>query len=627
MDRRRVSGLRCGVNHKPCTDVTMRILFVAVFLASVAGSITSPAPMLHRVEAWVHSTRKVSPYSVAPGITAVVVSDGGVHMFGDGVQRLGEPNRPAEKDTLMNVGSISKTFIALGLATLVTKGELQWSDRVQKFLGKDFKFGPSLYVSKALTVKDLLAHRTGLAEGQGEFITGFTPLPHFIASMAGLDPFNTLRDDMAYSNTGWILAGEVLRAATNSSSWCRGLHKTILQPLNLTRTYCHRNELPEAVAAEHLAAVHKMDPCRGAGALATYDFVATGKADDFAWGAADASGAVISSVVDLSTIVQLLLGDMRSDVLAPAVLNEMLTAQMITPPSWNEGLGLAGWADGARTAGLALGVGLGFDIAGEISLLADSPEQKFPYAEKSGDTDMHKARLGVLTDQRAAVLLLSNLGGSAGGPLTAMKFGVLALLAGGTEADADAAAARALNVTGFWKNQWGPLTTCTACGAAAANRICSPGGYSTVPLPLTSFAGEYGAAQGGNFLRLSADSDMVALTLGPLKNVKLKFSNNSAVVAEKPCAHVASVLTEVAMLAPWANLANLTALPGNCTLVEWILPPEVPSAGISASEHKVAFPWGCGYIPLPDGPSIFTVAHGKTGVLVSYQSEALWKSI
>ena len=44
------------------------------------------------------------------------------------------------------------------------------------------------------------------------------------------------------------------------------------------------------MAAEHLAAVHKMDPCRGAGALATYDFVATGKADDFAWGAADASG-------------------------------------------------------------------------------------------------------------------------------------------------------------------------------------------------------------------------------------------------------------------------------------------------------------------------------------------------
>ena len=77
-----------------------------------------------------------------------------------------------------------------------------------------------------------------------------------------------------------------------------------------------------------------------------------------------------------------------------------------------------------------------------------------PYAEKSGDTDMHKARLGLLPDDGAAVLLQSNLGGSVGGPLTALKFGVATLLAGGTTAEADEASARALNTTGFWTGQW-----------------------------------------------------------------------------------------------------------------------------------------------------------------------------
>ena len=53
------------------------------------------------------------------------------------------------------------------------------------------------------------------------------------------------------------LAGEVLRRASNASSWCAALHARLLGPLGLNRTYCHRNEIPAAVAYAHLAAVHK----------------------------------------------------------------------------------------------------------------------------------------------------------------------------------------------------------------------------------------------------------------------------------------------------------------------------------------------------------------------------------
>ena len=104
--------------------------------------------------------------------------------------------------------------------------------------------------------------------------------------------------------------------------------------------------------------MHKLNPCSGKGALATYDFVKTGGADDFAWGAADASGSVISSVAEMGRVVQLLLGVETTPILSPAVLSQMQTAQMTTPPSWNQGLGLSGWSGSNSTAGLSLGIRL-----------------------------------------------------------------------------------------------------------------------------------------------------------------------------------------------------------------------------------------------------------------------------
>ena len=43
-------------------------------------------------------------------------------------------------------------------ATLVTKGELQWDDRVQKFLGQSFALGPHSYVSEVLKIRHDLVH-------------------------------------------------------------------------------------------------------------------------------------------------------------------------------------------------------------------------------------------------------------------------------------------------------------------------------------------------------------------------------------------------------------------------------------------------------------------------------------
>ena len=167
-----------------------------------------------------------------------------------------------DSDTLFEIGSLSKTFVALGLGHLVSAGTLRWDDPVRKWLGEGLTLGPHTYVSEVLTVRDLLAHRTGLAEGQGDFLSGLIPPSEVTARLAKVTPVRSLRDVFQYSNTGWMLAGEVLRAAVgNASNWCAALHTTVLRPLNLSSTFCHRNEVPQDIAARHLAAVHKMNPC------------------------------------------------------------------------------------------------------------------------------------------------------------------------------------------------------------------------------------------------------------------------------------------------------------------------------------------------------------------------------
>lgn len=609
----------------------LSVLTICVFalLTRIEASTTAD------LEAWVHEIRKRVPYSLAPGITAVVVSDGSSHTFGSGVQRLGQA-AAADGDTLMEIGSLSKTMTALGLATLVTKGELQWDDPVQKFLGQTFALGPYTYVAETLTVRDLLSHRSGLAEGQGDFLGYFYPAIEMARRVKDVRPVHSLRQTFDYSNLGWTLAGQVLAAAVFGAdgagpnhSWCAAIHKVLLDPLSLTFTFCHRNEVPPAIASQHLAWVHKTNPCNGTEGLngvpiATYEFVCTGGPTDFAYGAADAAGSVISSVRNMSVVMEILLGIRSTPLLARPVLDEMLTGNMVVPADWMTSCGIEGWTgDKSMTAGNAAAAGLGFDLAGPVPVLGTLR----PYAEKNGDTNMHKARLGLFPGASPqGVLFLSNLGGSMGGPLSALKWGALTLLAGGSKEDADEAADRALNVTEFWTTQWPYMTTCNACrrSARADGMPCTPGGQKTPPLPAAAWTGKFGTpAYGDSLLRLDAGETpgQLLLTLPPITRMPLSFSTTSAAMSGE-CSAIADKL----VLSPWNQGTKefIAALASPCALAEWTIQPEIPAAGISEANKTVAFPWGCGMMALPDGQSMYVVSHAGKAVIVNFLGEALW---
>jgi CubicO group peptidase (beta-lactamase class C family) len=70
---------------------------------------------------------------------------------------------PVDEQTFFAIGSITNSFTAALLAFLVDEGKLSWDDPVTKYLPSFHLFGP--WAPRELTVRDLLAHRTGLAHG------------------------------------------------------------------------------------------------------------------------------------------------------------------------------------------------------------------------------------------------------------------------------------------------------------------------------------------------------------------------------------------------------------------------------------------------------------------------------
>ena len=98
-----------------------------------------------------------------PGMAVAVIKDDKiVYAKGFGVRKLGDP-APVDEKTLFAIGSSSKAFTSASLAILVDEGKIKWDDPVTKYLPEFELYDP--YVTRELTIRDLLTHRSGLERG------------------------------------------------------------------------------------------------------------------------------------------------------------------------------------------------------------------------------------------------------------------------------------------------------------------------------------------------------------------------------------------------------------------------------------------------------------------------------
>ena len=151
-------------------------------------------------------------------MAVAIVKDGKVLFAkGYGVRAVGRPER-VDADTLFGIGSNTKAFTVAALAMLVDEGKLSWDDKVIDRLPGFRLYDP--YVTRELTVRDLLTHRSGLGLGSGDLMlfprSDFTRA-EIIHNLRFLPPASSFRSKYAYDNLLYIVAGDLIPAITGVS--------------------------------------------------------------------------------------------------------------------------------------------------------------------------------------------------------------------------------------------------------------------------------------------------------------------------------------------------------------------------------------------------------------------------
>ncbi len=233
-----------------------------------------------------------------PGMSVGIIKDGKViYQKGHGVASL-KTNRAMNSETLVGIASNSKGFTGTALAMLADEGKLNWDDKVIKFI-PEFKMYED-YVTKEITVKDLITHRSGLGLGQGDLMFfpegGTYTIKDIIHNVRYLKPEHSFRNTMDYNNIMFIVAGEVITRASGMS-WAEFIEQRILRPVGMTDSYGSYNR------AQKIS--NKIDahaPVSGKAIAVPHDWNET----------ANAAGGIMSNIPDMLTWAEFLINGFKT---------------------------------------------------------------------------------------------------------------------------------------------------------------------------------------------------------------------------------------------------------------------------------------------------------------------------
>src|SRR5712664_398803 len=221
--------------------MTLRPLFFLACLGLTTASAQQRSPRpLDGLDAYV--AKAVSDWRV-PGLAiAIVKDDSVVFIKGYGVRELGKPD-PVTVHTRFGNMSTTKAFTAMLVAMLADSGRVSFDDPVTKYEpGVQFA---DPYVTREITVRDLLTHRVGF--GDPDYLWGTSGLDFAtISRRLRLVPATTsFRSRFQYNNVTYALAGDIAARAAGTT-WQALLRSRILGPLGMSETFADATELRAA---------------------------------------------------------------------------------------------------------------------------------------------------------------------------------------------------------------------------------------------------------------------------------------------------------------------------------------------------------------------------------------------
>ena len=188
-----------------------------------------------------------------PGMAVTIVKDGKVLVArGYGVRTLGDTARVTSA-TRFGIASNSKAFTATAMAMLVDDGKVEWDAPVVKYLPQFALSDP--FVTRNITVRDLLVHRSGLGLGAGDLLwwpASTYTRKQIMHRLRDIPLSTSFRSGYAYDNVLYLVAGEVIEAVSGLT-WEDFIASRILTPLGMTQTTTRHSD---AATSGNVATTH-----------------------------------------------------------------------------------------------------------------------------------------------------------------------------------------------------------------------------------------------------------------------------------------------------------------------------------------------------------------------------------
>lgn len=170
-----------------------------------------------------------------PGVAIGIVHDDKlIYTKGFGVRELGKPEQ-VTPETIFQVGSTTKAFLATTLAQAVDAGRLGWNDPVIDHV-PEFQLADP-WVTRDFRVLDLAAQRSGLTAYVNDALTmlGYDKQT-LIRSLRVAPQLGMFRSDFRYLNIPHVVGGEIVAKVNGTPSWFDSLKTSLLTPLGMAAT-------------------------------------------------------------------------------------------------------------------------------------------------------------------------------------------------------------------------------------------------------------------------------------------------------------------------------------------------------------------------------------------------------
>jgi CubicO group peptidase (beta-lactamase class C family) len=349
-------------------------LSVLVAATSAEAQRAARPVALNGLDAYI--TRAVADWRI-PGLAiAIVKDDSVVFAKGYGVRELGKPGA-IDAGTRFAIGSTTKAMTAVALGMLVDEKKVRWDEPVITYL-PGFRVGDP-YVTRELTVRDLLTHRGGLGNADLLWASAAYTAEEITRRVATLAPAYSLRSRFIYQNIMYAVAGDVI-AAASGMPWAQFLRTRIFEPLGMKTTEATLAALAgqSNIATPHMELGDTIRP------VANRPVDAVGPA-----------GSVWSSVGDMAKWARFILDSGRvggNRLLSEASFREVLSPQVVAPREMYSTMTLV------RPHFFTYGLGW---------FLHDYQGQAV--AMHTGSIDGMSAILGLIPDRRLGMVVLANL--------------------------------------------------------------------------------------------------------------------------------------------------------------------------------------------------------------------------